>query len=392
MAARKIIHLDLDAFYCAVEELRDPTLRGKAFAVGGKPDERGVVASCSYAARQFGVHSAMPMAKAIRLCRDLVLVPPHRQAYMEASHQVMEILRSVTPLVEQISIDEAFLDVGSLNEEIGEIAKNLQARIHRETRLPCSLGAAVNKLTAKIANDVGKAAQRGTTPPRAITIVPPGSESKFLAPLAVQMLWGVGPKTAERLRSKGVYTIGQVAELPEKELIKEFGRNGYELAQRARGLDDRPVSTEHEIKSISQETTFQKDVRDEEILYQTIRDLVKQVVGRLCEHEFIAGTIRLKIRWSDFTTLSRQFTLAQPTDQESVLVKVAETLFSQVWKRGSAVRLLGVGASNLKQGARQLSLWDTPNEREQKSARAMEQLYERFGALVIQRGHKPEKK
>ncbi|NPV77079.1 MAG: DNA polymerase IV [Anaerolineae bacterium] len=386
MPARTIIHIDLDAFFCAVEELRDSSLRGKPFAVGGKPEERGVVASCSYAARRCGVHSAMPTARAVRLCKDLILVSPHRQAYRQASENVMSILRTVTPLVEQISIDEAFLDVSDLQEDPGETARALQARVYQETGLPCSLGVAVNKLVAKIATDVGKAGHHGDAPPNAITIVPPGSEREFLSPLAVQMLWGVGPKTAERLRNKRVYTIGQLADLPEKVLLQEFGRNGFDIAQRARGLDDRPVLIEHEIKSISQEITFQKDLSDEKRLRKTIQDLAEQVGRRLRQHGFVAGTIRLKVRWPDFTTFSRQFTLAQATDQDSVLEGVAQTLFSQVWKAGRAVRLLGVGASNLKQGIYQLSLWDTPDEKMDKLMKVMEELRERFGDNVIQRG------
>jgi len=386
MLKRTIIHLDLDAFFCAVEELRDSSLRGKPFAVGGKPEARGVVASCSYAARQWGIHSAMPTARAIRLCKDLILVPLHRQAYQQASEKVMTILRSVTPLVEQISIDEAFLDISGLNEAIGKTVRELQSFIYQETGLPCSLGVAVNKLVAKIATDVGKAGHKGDTPPNAITIVAPGTEREFLSSLTVQMLWGVGPKTAERLRNKGVYTIGQLAALPEKDLIREFGKNGFDIAQRARGLDDRPVLVEREIKSISQETTFQRDIFDEKLLRQTLQELVEQVGCRLRQHGFVAGTIRIKVRWPDFTTISRQLTLIQATDQDRMLAGIAQTLFSQVWKTGKAVRLLGVGASNLKQGAYQLNLWDVPNEKEEKLTKTMNQLRERFGDNAIQRG------
>ena len=392
MPARTIIHLDLDAFFCAVEELRDSSLRGKPFAVGGKPEGRGVVASCSYAARRYGIHSAMPTARALRLCGDLILVPLHRQAYHQASEKVMAILRTITPLVEQISIDEAFLDVSGLQENIKEIARTLQARIRQETDLPCSLGIAVNKLVAKIATDFGKAGHRGDASPNAITIVPPGCEREFLAPLAVQMLWGVGPKTAERLKRNGVYTIGQLADLPEKVLVQEFGKNGYDIAQRARGLDDRPVQVEHGIKSISQETTFHKDISDENRLRQTIQELAEQVGYRLRQHGFVAGTIRIKVRWPDFTTFSRQITLAQATDQDSVLVNVTQSLFSQAWKAGREVRLLGVGASGLKQGVIQLSLWDMPNEKEEKLKRVIEQLREQFGDEVIQRGRQPVRK
>lgn len=392
MPPRKIIHLDLDAFFCAVEELRNPSLRGKPFAVGGRPEGRGVVASCSYAARHCGVHSAMPMIRAKRLCKDLVIVTPCHKAYEEASEKVMSILRTVTPLVEQLSIDEAFMDLENRTEDIDDLARKLQDRIHKVTHLPCSLGAATNKLVAKIATDVGKAGYGGNNYPNAITIVPTGTEREFLAPLAVQMLWGVGPKTAERLKAKGIFTIGQVAELPESVMMREFGRNGYDLSQHARGIDNRPVITEYEIKSISQETTFQADIRDERRLIQVIEQLAEQVAFRLRQDGFTASTVRLKLRWSDFSTISRQVTLPQPINQDQVLAEVAKRLFFEAWKPRKPVRLLGVGASNLIQGAQQPSLWDAPGEREQKLTEALDLLRERFGERVIIKGRLPDKK
>jgi DNA polymerase-4 len=252
MALRKIIHLDLDAFFCAVEELHDASLTGKPFAVGGRPDERGVVASCSYAARAYGVRSAMPMAQALRLCPGLRILSSHHRLYHEVSAKVMDHLHRLTPLVEQISIDEAFLDVSDLSQDPIDIARLLQESINTDLKLPCSLGVATNKLVAKIANDVGKAATRGSGPPNAITDAPPGQEAAFLAPLPVLTLWGVGPKTADRLSDIGVQTIGDLARLPEKELIGMFGKVGQELWLHANGIDDRPIITEHEIKSISQ--------------------------------------------------------------------------------------------------------------------------------------------
>src|SRR5262245_61933816 len=196
---RTIIHLDLDAFFCAVEEQRDPSLRGKPFAVGGRPESRGVVSSASYAARRFGVRSAMPMSTAVRHCPDLIVVPPHHLAYRAASQQVMERLHTITPLVEQISIDEAFLDVTALGEPGQTIAARLQATIRDELGLSCSLGVAANKLVAKIATDVGKSLVRSGQMPQAICVVPPGDEAAFLAPLPTTALWGVGPRTAEKL-------------------------------------------------------------------------------------------------------------------------------------------------------------------------------------------------
>lgn len=392
MKPRKIIHLDLDAFFCAVEELRDPSLRGKAFAVGGKPDERGVVSSCSYAARKCGVHSAMPMGRALRLCKELIIISPRHAAYEQASKDVMVILQSYTPFFEQISIDEAFLDVSDLLQEGEEIARQIQARVYEETHLPSSIGVASNKLVAKIANDVGKAGHRENEPPRAITVVKPGDEARFLAPLAVQMLWGVGPKTAEKLRSMGIYTIGQLASRPESNLVKEFGKIGYDMARRARGLDNREVETVREVKSVSQEITFDRDTRDERVLCQTLQRLSEEVAYRLRSQGFAAQTIRLKLRWPDFTTLSRQITLSQPINQDQILSGVAIRLFEQVWSPGKAVRLLGVGASNLQQGVYQMSLWETAGEKERRLLAVMDQLQERFGKPVIRRGSLPGRK
>ena len=279
--SRKVLHLDLDAFYCAVEEQRDPALRGKPFAVGGRPEERGVVSSCSYAARKFGVRSAMPMSRAVRLCPSLIVVPARHKAYGEVSRQVMERLHALTPLVEQISIDEAFLDVSDLPEPGEVIARRLQEVIRDEFGLPCSLGVAANKLVAKIASDVGKAAARSGGPPNAIQVVPSGQEVEFLAPLPVMMLWGVGPKTATRLEELGIKTMGDLARWPEADLARRFGKVGHELSRHARGLDDRPIVTTREAKSISQETTFVRDIRDGVLLRRTLRSLADQVeIGR----------------------------------------------------------------------------------------------------------------
>src|SRR5690606_6228694 len=257
---RTILHLDLDAFFCAVEEQRNPALRGKPFAVGGRPDSRGVVSSCSYPARRFGIHSAMPMARAIRLCPDLIIIEPHFGEYRRASREVMARLGALTPLVEQISIDDAFLAVTGLPGTPPAIAQGLQATIRDELGLPCSFGVATNKLVAKIANNVGKASAKGDGPPNAIHVVPPGEEAAFLAPLPIEELWGVGPKTAARLRQLGVQTIGDLARWPERELARMFGKHGADLARRARGIDERPVETEHETKSVSKEITFARDV------------------------------------------------------------------------------------------------------------------------------------
>ena len=385
---RTIIHLDLDAFFCAVEEQHDPALKGKPFAVGGRPQERGVVASCSYAARLLGVRSAMPMARALSLCPQLTIVPARHGVYGQVSNQVMERLRNWTPLMEQISIDEAFLDLSDLPEPGETLARRLQAEINRELALPCSLGVATNKLVAKIATDVGKASKRGSQPPNAITVVPPGQEAAFLAPLPVEALWGVGPKTAARMTELGIHTIGDLASWGEKDLVKVFGKAGHDFVLRSRGIDDSPIITEHEAKSISQETTYAQDVSEVSALQRTLREHSEMVGRRLRQAGLSGTTIKIKIRWPDFTTLTRQTTLQQPTNQDDEIYRAACKLFQSVWQPRRPVRLLGVGISNLTTPVRQLSLWDTQSEKSQRLQEAIDLLREKFGDQMIRRGER----
>ncbi len=382
---RKILHLDLDAFFCAVEEGRDPALRGQAFAVGGRPDERGVVASCSYAARRFGVRSAMPMSRALKLCPGLLIVPSRHQAYQTVSQKVMARLGALTPLVEQISIDEAFLDMSDLPDSGEALARQLQALIRDELSLPCSVGVAANKLIAKIATDVGKAANKTGGYPNAIMVVPPGQEASFLAPLPVQALWGVGPKTADALARLGLHTIGDIARWPEADLAHRFGKIGVDLAERARGLDGRPVVTGHETKSISQETTFVRDVNDGKALRNTLRDLSDQVGHRLRQSGLSGATVKLKLRWPDFTTLSRQTTLSQSTDQGDEIYNAVTGLFDEVWQTGKAVRLLGVAVTGLGNPVQQLSLLGDDSEKKRRLQNTIDELREKFGSRAVQR-------
>lgn len=381
-----ILHLDLDAFFCAVEETRDPGLHGKAFAVGGRPDERGVIASCSYAARKFGIHSAMPMSQALRLYPNLIIVSSHHGVYGEVSMKVMERLHALTPLMEQISIDEAFLDISELDEPTERIARRLQTEIHDKLGLPCSIGIASNKLVAKIATEVGKKATKGSGPPFGLTIVPSGEEAAFLAPLPVEMLWGVGPKTSAKLNELGIHKIGDIARWPENEMIRLFGENGRDLSRHARGQDDRQIVTEHETKSISQETTFSRDVRDDKILEQTLLEHSAQVGRRLKESNLAGTTIKLKIRWPDFTTLTRQTTLEQPTDQEEEIGKVVIKLMKKVRRSGQSVRLIGVGVSGLGPPVHQLALWGPDSEKSRRLQKAVEELREKYGDRVIRHG------
>lgn len=381
-----ILHLDLDAFFCAVEEVRDPSLRDLAFAVGGRPDERGVVASCSYAARKYGVRSAMPMAQALRLCPGLRVVSGRHRIYGEVSDQVMTRIHELSPSVEQISIDEAFVDISGLTEPPEYIARRLQARVRDELGLPCSIGIATNKLVAKIATEVGKKAAKGNGPPCGLTMVPPGEEAAFLAPLPIEMLWGVGPKTGAKLAGLGIHTIGDIARWPESSLISSFGENGRDLARRARGEDQSMITSEHEAKSMSQETTFARDLRDERALRKTLRELSEDV-GRNLRRSGLAGaTIKLKLRWPNFTTLTRQDTLPHRTDEGEEIYKRALDLMNSVRKPGQAVRLIGVGVSSLGPPVRQLVLWDTHSEKSRRLRDAIEALREKYGDEVIKHG------
>jgi len=389
---RTILHLDLDAFFCAVEELRDPTLCGKPFAVGGRPEERGVVASCSYAARASGVRSAMPMSQALRLCPGLLIVHGRHAAYGEMSAQVMARLHNLSPLVEQISIDEAFVDIsdlvpaGYIPEPAADVARKLQRQIMDELRLPCSVGVASNKLVAKIATETGKKAARGPNSPQALTVVEAGAEAAFLAPLPVGMLWGVGPKTEKKLLELGIRSIGQLAALGERDLSALFGENGREMARHALGLDERPLVTERETKSISQEVTFARDVADDKALESALREMAAQVAKNLRREHLAGTTVKLKLRWPDFTTLTRQVTLPTPTDQDDEIYKTALELLCKVREPRALVRLLGVGVSNLGPPARQMELWGQEGEKARKVQAALDELQEKFGKKVIDRG------
>ncbi len=383
---RTILHLDLDAFFCAVEELHDPSLRGKAFAVGGRPDQRGVVASCSYAARRFGVHSAMPMSRAVRICPDLLIISHHFGNYREMSDKVMERLNDLSPLVEQISIDEAFVDISDLHDDPGILAHQLQKRVNSELDLPCSIGVATNKLVAKIATEVGKKTAKKNQPPNAVTVVPPGSEAAFLEPLTTTMLWGVGPKTAAKLAAVGIKTIGDIARQPEADLIRWFGENGRDLKRRASGVDNSPVVTEHEVKSVSQETTFARDVTDDKKLSDTLRELSAQVGRRLRQSEIAGTTVKIKLRWPDFTTLTRQVTISQPTDQDEEIYCLAHDLLGKVRPKGKAVRLIGVGVSGLGMPLRQLELWGSDSEKSRRLQEALDSVRVKFGDKAIGRG------
>ncbi len=381
---RKILHLDLDAFFCAVEELHDPSLKGKPFAVGGSADSRGVVASCSYAARMYGVRSAMPMRRALQLCPNLIVVSSRHGNYSQVSKQVMALI-DITPFIEKISIDEAFMEVSDLQEPLVEIARDLQRRVNREMKLPISIGGATNKLVAKIANDWGKSQKKSPEPPNAITIIPPGEEAAFLTPLPVQSLWGVGPKTAEKLEAIGIKTIGALAKTPPETLEMMFGQYGPDLRRRAMGIDNRPIEMEHEVKSISNEVTFARDLVNQDHLLSVFRDLSEQVGRRLRKASLAGNTIQIKLRWSDFTTITRQNTLISATNLDQEIYETAAALFLDNWPKGKPVRLIGVGVTNLGPPIHQLGLWSDDHQKKARLVNVVDDLREKFGKDIIQR-------
>lgn len=337
---RHILHADFDAFYASVEQLDRPELRGRPVVVGGSPETRGVVASASYEARRYGVHSAMPMGRALQLCPGAVRVQPRFERYAEVSRRVMAIFRDITPLVEPLSLDEAYLDVTDLvapERPPGQIAAELKARVRAELGLTISVGVATSKSVAKIASGMGK--------PDALTIVPPGTERQFLAPLPTEELWGIGPKTAARLASEGVHTIGDLGKRGPEWFRARFGRMGEHLRLLALGQDDRPVVVEHQTRSVSAETTLVKDTGDPEALQELVSRLSQRVASRLRRDELQGRTVKLKLRLADFTTFTRQVTLAEPVQSSEAIAEAAGKLLQPELRPGRLFRLVGVGVS-----------------------------------------------
>jgi len=384
MTRRHILHLDVDAFFASVEEILDPSLKGKPLIVGARPEQRGVVASASYAARAFGVRSAMPTAKALRLCPQAIVLPPRHKVYWEYSARMMAILSEYSPLVEPLSLDEAFLDVTGCEARWGspeELARHLQERLEAELSLTASIGLASNKLVAKIASGLEK--------PRGFVVVPHRREAEFLSPLPVEKLWGVGEVTAGSLHEMGVLTIGQLAELPAAQLEARFGRRGRYLYRQARGIDDSPVVVERAEKSISREVTFAKDVGDRRVLRKKLLSLSGSVARRLRRRGLRGRTVKLKLRYSDFQTISRQVTMEAPTDLEQVIFDQAARLLDKAWDRRRKVRLIGVGVSKFETEERQLSLFEgADDERVEKLrwlSQAVDRIREKYGDEAIRR-------
>jgi DNA polymerase IV len=386
---RTILHADLDAFYASVEVLDDPSLRGKPVIVGGDPNARGVVSAASYEARAFGVHSAMPLRTAHRLCPTGVFLPGRFDRYRELSRQVMRIFANYTPLVEPISLDEAFMDVTASRAAFGDgetIARSLKDRVLDEAGLVVSVGVATNKLCAKVASDLRK--------PDALVVVPPGGEAAFLAPLPVTRLWGVGAKTRQTLADYGVATIGQLAALPEGTLRRRFGIHGAELRLRALGVDPSRVSSGQAPKSIGHELTFNHDVTDPARLEATLLDLAESVATRLRNHHMAAGAVQLKLRYEGFDTITRQAPLGHQVRDSEPLYQLAVSLLHKALSPERAVRLVGLTAIHLSE-VQQLTLFDAP-ERTDRIAQSIDAVRERFGEKAITRarliGHRDHRR
>jgi len=339
---RTIIHADLDAFYASVEQLDNPELRGKPVVVGGPPEARGVVAAASYEARRFGVRSAMPMSRALRLCPDAVRVPPRFARYGELSRRVMAIFRALTPLVEPLSLDEAYLDVSAVvRDEVDaeRIARDLKRQVKESTGLTLSVGVGSNKSAAKIASDAGK--------PDGLVVVPRGGEAAFLAPLPVRALWGVGPKTEQVLARAGIKTIGDLARRSEAAAERLLGSAAEFFVQMARGIDEREVVTEWERKSIGAETTFPEDLEDGPELRGELRRVAREVARRMRPGGIAAQTVAIKLRYANFRTITRQMTLEQPVRSAQAIERVAGQLLDRVAQPGDRFRLLGIHCSKL---------------------------------------------
>lgn len=373
----------MDAFYAAVEVREDPSLRGKPVVIGHR-GRRGVVSTCSYEARRFGVRSAMPSVTAERLCPGAVWLPGRMALYVEVSHRIREILDGFSPLVEPLSIDEAFLDLTGIARDLADgrrIASEMKREIRDRERLTASAGVAPNKFLAKIASDLKK--------PDALVVVEPGQVQEFLDPLPVERLWGVGRQGSKVLQQLGIRTIGQLRGWPLEVLQSRLGSSGECLWQLAHGIDDRAVVPEREAKSISHETTFEQDIADMDVLRAWLLDLTEQVAWRLRRHKMRARTVHLKVRFADFSTITRSQTLWEATDITQELWQAADEMLSHRMPAGHLpVRLLGMGVSGIDdRGLAQGLLFDQEERQRQARIDAVTDLAkERFGAGAIRRG------
>lgn len=379
-----IFHVDMDAFFVSVEELYDPSLKGKAVVVGGQRDQRGVVSAASYEARKFGVHSAMPLRTAAQRCPHAIFLDGHPDRYREYSHRVFRVLESFSPLVEMASVDEAYLDMAGSERLWGppfRAAHLLHERMKSETGLNCSIGIAASRLVAKVASDQAK--------PNGILWIQRGAEAAFLSPLEVRRLPGVGKVTEQRLQELGIQHVGDLARLDTAFLERRFGRWGLALAGKSQGADaggwfDSEIGAHEDPKSISHEHTFDQDTADAARLDATLARLTEKVARRLRERGFHARTVHLKLRDSSFTTLTRAHTLGSPTQLDQELIQAGRDLLHKAWRPGTAIRLIGIGVSGLERTEGQLDLLHREqHERARRALSAVDRLRDKFGESSV---------
>jgi len=388
---RYILHIDMDAFFASIEQRDHTELKGKPVIVGADPQNgkgRGVVSTCSYEARKYGIHSAMPISQAYKLCPHGIYVPPHGALYAQVSRDIFKIFYNYSDLIEPLSIDEAFLDItGSLNlfKSPEMIAQQLKAQIYDEQHLTASVGIAPNKFLAKIASDLKK--------PDGLVIVDPDKIQQFLDPLDISKMWGAGKKTLQHLHKIGIHTIGDLAKFPLDVLEQTFGKLGKHFYLLARGIDDRPVISEHEVKSVSNETTFIDDVLDYEYLLRTLFRLSEKVAYRLRKKNLKGKTIHLKLRYQGFETVTRNRTIEYLTANTEKIYQVVTDLFGKTYIRGRRVRLLGVGVSSfVDEIGHQLSLFEKRIEGSGKLDTLEDLVREKFGKHAITRAESLEKR
>ncbi|TWU15713.1 DNA polymerase IV [Allorhodopirellula heiligendammensis] len=384
-----ILHVDMDAFYASVEERERPELVGRPLVVGGTPEGRGVVAAANYEARKFGVHSAMPMATALRLCPNVVVLPVRMSDYAEVSRQIRDIFFRYTPLVEPLSLDEAFLDVSGCESLFGtasKIARLIKDKIMEETSLVASVGVAPNKFLAKIASDVRK--------PDGLVVVPPDAVQSFLDPLPVGRIWGVGKITGGVFERLGIQTIEQLRQRSVETLRTDFGTQGEHFWKLARGIDDRTVVPDREAKSISHETTFATDIADRDLTRAWLLDLTEQIMRRLRRKNEKARTVHLKIRFADFRTITRSRTLSSSTDVTVEVWQVAKALHDAALSGNhSSIRLIGVGVSNFSGDQPvQQPLFDADPEgqehaKQRKLDAVSDAVRDKFGSASLSKGN-----
>jgi len=380
--ARRIMHIDLDAFFVSVEQVADPSLKGKPVVVGGRPQGRGVVAAASYEARAFGLRSGMPLVTASRLCPQAIFIQGSFPKYRDASEKFMAILADFSPYLEPMGLDEAYLDATgfeSIHGSVKQMALKIKQRVKKELGINASIGIASGKVIAKVASEMSK--------PDGLLEVAAGKERAFLAPLPIARLPGIGQKTEPKLKSLGIDTIGKLSAMPPKALKSHFGASGEVLQRFASGIDDREVEPPAAAKSTSRETTFGQDTKDHARLESTLRYLGERVGADLRQKGKRARCVTLKLRYGDFTTITRRQTLSQSTDSDQAIFETGQGLLKRALAgEKRAARLIGIGVSELVEAGRQLDMMDSSAQRQEQLNKAIDRIRKKYGFTAIQTG------